>query len=85
VDCALDELLSEVRGQHDGGDNGYTTNEIAEKLGCSGKTAALRLHALDRAGRLQCGRARRRTIDGRWTSVPVYSLKERAPENGAKK
>lgn len=85
VDCSLDELLSEVRGAQESGDDGYTAHEIAEKLGCCVKTVSTRLQTLNRAGRLRCGRAVRRAIDGRRAIIPVYSLKERESTNEAKK
>lgn len=57
------------------GDEGMTTREIADATGISYVAMGERMRMLSKSGALIVGHARRQTIDGRITTVPVYRPK----------
>lgn len=57
-------------------DDGKTSREIAELLKVSVNRAAELLALAQAEGRLVVGRRQKTTIDGRKTTVPVYSITE---------
>ena len=57
------------------GDEGMTSGELADAMGITVNVINQRLRQMHKAGRLEAGRSRRASIDGRMMSVPVYRLK----------
>lgn len=57
-------------------DDGQTAGEIAAELGRNVKWVRGRLAALASQGRLVVGRRESRSIDGRPTTIPVYTITE---------
>lgn len=78
----LEDLLAAMQPPAKNGEEGLTTEEIAERLHRSVVWVRSRLKALQRQGRLRVGEKTVIGIDGRLARVPAYSLrKEEEPCN----
>lgn len=75
-DFSIDDLLREVEATLAPEGDGLTTSELAERLGISVAAARARLRILAHQGRLAIVRKRTQRMDGLWTTVRAYKLKE---------
>jgi len=57
-------------------ENGMTTLELAENVGCSKHTMLRALHRLDKEGKLKVVRVKRKNLVGTTITIPGYMLKE---------
>ena len=76
-DFTMDELLRDLlktAAQEQG--EGYSTRELARKVGCSHQVVQDYLHDRMEEGRLVVRWRQELRIDGQRAKIPVYSLKE---------
>lgn len=69
----VDEWMAELQRLEDRKPDGFTSAELAQAMGCSIKTALLRLNRLAAAGSVvHAGERTSRTVSGRRCLTPVY-------------
>lgn len=69
------ELLEAIRqATQERNDDGMTSEEIAELLGCTRRLALEKLKPLQRSGKLSVGRKRDYRLDGVPCLIPVYRI-----------
>lgn len=69
----IDEMLAEISAAAQG-DEGHTTEEWAEQMGCSQDAARRKIKRLIKAGKMKHGLAPRTSIRGRVGLTDVYRL-----------
>jgi predicted transcriptional regulator len=74
------EMLEMIRAMACAADDGFTTNDIAERVGCNKHSAYRALAKLVDAGKLRTVILRRTTRHGRSASIPGYALPTRSED-----